>query len=444
MTTRRNFLRGIGGAVIGLPLLPSLRARAQGAAPKRLVFMYAPNGVPVQTWWPTPGASVRDFTLNEVHASLERYKGEISFVGGLDMAALGPGGPHARGMGTALTGVELQSGTMPSNNGQLAGWANGSSLDQHLVQRLEPGTPFPSLQLGVRADNFRSTNMSRLSYAGPGQPLSPISEPRTLWQTLFPGAALRPEDETLQLRVMDAVRAQFSALRRQVPSDEREVLDQHQARVVELQSRLAQQTGGSGNGCAAPTEPMVADVNGDDEPDADNDATMRRVAELQIDMLATALACDLTRIATFQFSNAWARVSYPWVGRLATNHDISHTGLNDQISQEAWTDIATYQAELLARLVDALKAIPEGDGTVFDNTLIVWLSEIAVGNTHTHTNMPYLLAGDLGGTIRKGEFNSFSGRYHNDLLVTLMNAMGVDGDRFGNPELCQGPLSILN
>ena len=443
MITRRNFLRGVGGAAVALPMLPSLRARAESGPPKRLVFMYAPNGVPVQTWWPTPGATPRDFTLNTVHASLERFREKLSFVGGLDMAALGPGGPHARGMGTALTGVELRSGTMPSNNGQLAGWANGISLDQYLVQRLQPDTPFPSLQLGVRGDNYRSTNMSRLSYAGPGQPLSPISDPATVWQSLFPGASVRPEDEALQLRALDAVRAQFSALRARVPAEERDVLDAHQARVMELQSRIAQQSGGGSGSCTAPAKPMVADVNGDEQPDPDNDATMRRVAELQIDILASALACDLTRVATFQFSNAWARVSYPWVGRPATNHDISHTGLSDQISQKAWTDIATYQAELLARLIEALEAIPEGDGTVFDNTAILWLSEISVGNTHSHSNMPYVLAGSLGGALRAGEFNAFSGRYHNDLLVTLMNAMGVEGDSFGDPDLCKGTLPIL-
>lgn len=441
--SRRALLRGATGA-LALPLLPSLRARAQeGVFPKRIVFMYAPNGVPPESWWPTAGATPRDFTLNVAHRSLEPFKDRLSIIGGLDMAATGPGGPHARGVGTALTGQELQLGDMPSNDGRLAGWANGISLDQHIASVLQPQTPAATLQVGVRADNHRATNMSRLCYAGPAQPLSPISDPSFLWRQLFPGATTRPGEEARQLLALDTVRAQFAALRGRVGTEDRERLAAHEEMVTDLQSKLADVGDGVNPSCEAPSQPVVADVNGDLNPDFDHDMTMRRVAEIMVDMLALALTCDLTRIATMQFANAWARVTYPWLGRVSTNHDLSHAGNNDRPSQEAWTSAATFHGDLLARLMQALSAAPEGDGTVLDNTIILWFSEIAIGNVHTHTNMPYIVAGDGGGALQQGQYLRFSGRYHNDLLVTLMNAMGVEGERFGRPELCQGPLPGL-
>jgi hypothetical protein len=441
---RRQFLQGAAGATVALPLLPSLSARADaGDFPQRLVFMYAPNGVPVGTWWPAAGATERDFQLASAMTPLAPHRDDITIVGGLELGTTGPGGPHARGMGALLTAQSLQEGTMPSNNGQLAGWADGVSLDQYLAQQLRPETPFPSLEIAVRGDNYRATNMSRLSYAGPGAPLTPQSDPAVLWQRLFPGVDQAPTDEAIRRTVLDTVREQFAVLRGRVGTEDRDVLDAHLGFVSDLQSRITADPimASCSEGAAMP---IIDDVNGDGDPDADADLTMSKVAEAQVDLLAAAVGCNLTRIATFQFANAWDRVVYPWVsGPSKTGHDISHAGNGDTVAQTAWTEIARYQMSLMARLIQTLKNMPEGDGSVLDHTAIVWTSEVAVGNTHSHRNLPVVIAGSLGGKLRTGQYLRFDGRFHADLLTTLKLAMGVDGESFGLVQFNQGPLPGL-
>jgi hypothetical protein len=451
MNARRHFLKALGGAAL-VPFVPSWTgaratwgprsARAAGG-PKRMIFMYAPNGVPPATWWPQSTGGDR-FNLGPAQAPLAPHKDDLLVLRGLNFAARGPGGPHARGVGTALTGTRLQEGSMPSNDGRLAGWADGPSLDQHLAQRLNPKTPFASLEVGVRADQHRATNMSRLNYSAAGRAIPPISDPLTLWKQLFPEAGEPRTGEEFQGTVLDAVKAQFDVLKGSVSSEDRQRLEAHLAHVEQIQNRIESLPGGGGSSsCGAPRAPNVADVNGDGDPDPDHDETMRSVAELQLDLLVLALACDRTRIATYQYTNAWARMTYPWLGSPRTNHDLSHAGDSNQVAQEAWTSVATYHMELLARLIASLKAVPDGDGSLFDSTAIVWFSEVAVGNTHTHQNMPYVIAGDLGGTFRTGRYVDAGERFHNDLLVTLMNGMGVDGSAFGDPDLCTGPISEL-
>lgn len=444
MNARRRFLQACGGAAL-LPFVPVAgpagRAQANVRAPKRLIFMYAPNGVPPATWWPSGSEPLE---LNTSMAALEPHKADINVLRGLNFAAQGPGGPHARGVGTALTGTRLQQGNMPSNDGRLAGWADGPSLDQHIAQQLNPDTAFPSLQVGVRADHHRPTNMARLNYGAAGQALPPISDPMALWKSVFPEGAPPRTAADFQDTILDAVQAQFARLKSRVSSEDRQRLQAHLAHVESIQQRLSDLPMDiGGEQCGTPQEPSIADVNGDGSPDPDHDQTMQSVAELQMDLLLLALACDRTRIATYQYANAWARMTYPWLGSPRTNHDLSHAGNSNVDAQAAWSAVASYHMGLLARLISGLKAIPDGEGSLFDSTAIVWFTEVAVGNTHTHTNMPYVVAGSLGGSFETGRYLDCGGRYHNDLLVTLMNAMGVPGSTFGTASLCRGPIESL-
>ena len=341
-TSRRAFLRTAAGVAMGLPLLRSLPAHAQLQPPKRLIIYYSPNGVPSQTWWPSAGPTESDFTLNAAHAALVPHREDLLFLGGLTLQSDGPGGPHARGMGSLLTGVQLQEGTMVSNNGQLAGWPDGISVDQHIANAYPGSTLFPSLQVGVRADNYSPTNMSRLSYTGPASPLPPENNPHTLWRTLFPSSSNpRPPPapgtsktaSDYDLSVLDAVHAQFNALKLRVSAQDRLKLERHQDMVREVERRLEalkpphpdlQQDGQEeepppilGDPCQEHPEPFVADVNSDGQADFDHDETVREVAALQRDLVVAALRCDLTRIVTYQFGNAWGRFSYPFTGSIS-------------------------------------------------------------------------------------------------------------------------------
>jgi hypothetical protein len=162
-----------------------------------------------------------------------------------------------------------------------------------------------------------------------------------------------------------------------------------------------------------------------------------------MDLLAMAFACDLTRVATLQWSRSGSAMRYPWLGINDSHHLLSHAADTNTAAQNKLVAIGRWYAEQLAGLIARLKALPEGGGTVFDNTVIVWFTELAKGNNHTRLGASFLLAGSGGGALRTGRHVSYGGAPHNNLLVSLMNAMCVEEDRFGHPDFCTGPLGNL-
>ena len=180
-TSRRRFLKGAGGVLVALPLLDSLRARAQEPAaqfPKRFVTMYNPNGTVHASWFPTGGET--DFVLNEIHKPLEHHRDKLLIFQGVNatVTATGPGGPHQRGIGSLFTGHELLEGEFVDGCGSRAGWANGISIDQAIANQIGLDTPLKSLEIGVRA--IEADVQARISYAGPGQPLPPMNDPTSM------------------------------------------------------------------------------------------------------------------------------------------------------------------------------------------------------------------------------------------------------------------------
>jgi len=163
--------------------------------------------------------------------------------------------------------------------------------------------------------------------------------------------------------------------------------------------------------------------------------------------LVMALACDLTRVATLQWENSVGDARFTWLGIDRGHHDMSHDGDSNGDTLEKLTQINIWYAQQLLYLMNALAKIPEGAGTLLDNTLIFWCNELSRGNVHSHPEMPYLLAGGTAGAARPltmGRFLSYSGSVpHNNLLVSLMNVFGLPDKTFGNPAYCSGPLARL-
>jgi hypothetical protein len=167
------------------------------------------------------------------------------------------------------------------------------------------------------------------------------------------------------------------------------------------------------------------------------------MGRLQMDLLVKALQCDLTRVGLLQWVAPVKGQIYSWLGHDTDHHALTHRPLSDLVAQSRLTEINTWYAEQLAYLISALKAVPEGAGTLFDNTVIWWCTEISHGNVHERRDMPFLLAGGCGGTFRTGRYLRYGAAPHNNLHVSLMNAMGVPGNSFGNPDYCTGPLTGL-
>jgi hypothetical protein len=167
------------------------------------------------------------------------------------------------------------------------------------------------------------------------------------------------------------------------------------------------------------------------------------IADLLLDVLAAAFACDLTRVASYQISTSLNRLRYPWLDSLGEGHALSHSGPSDVDAHDQLIRRQTWHSGRLAYLLSRLASIPEVDGTtVLDNTLVLWGNEVSLGYTHSHENMPFLLAGG-GWHFRTGRYITYQSAPHNNLLVSVLNAMGLPNTTFGQTDLSTGPLSGL-
>ncbi|WP_437839703.1 DUF1552 domain-containing protein [Sorangium sp. So ce1153] len=437
---RRTFLRGAGGLAVALPFLDAMSGSASAVEfPKRFVVFFTGLGTVKEAWQPTGTETA--FELGEILAPLSPYRDKLLVIEGVDMESAynGPGDPHQQGIGQALTGAELQEGTLfpyACDPAALVGWGGGISVDQLLAARLGQRTKLSSLELGVQVQYANVS--SRISYLGPGQPVPPEDDPRAVFDRLFNDLSADPADlarrRALRRRVLGSVMEDYGSLSRQLGGEDRQKLEHHLEAVSEIEKRL-DAPGLLGGACAVPELGERLDVYANDNFPA--------IGRLQMDLLAMALACDLTRIASIQWSATQAGKVFTWLGQSETHHALSHSNPGHAAKQQQLVDIGRWQAEQLAYLLGKLDAVPEGAGTLLDNTIVLWCTDISAGQSHSRRDMPYVIAGRAGGALRTGRFLSYAGDPHNNLLVALCNAMGVDVSTFGNPAYCTGPLSGL-
>jgi hypothetical protein len=164
---------------------------------------------------------------------------------------------------------------------------------------------------------------------------------------------------------------------------------------------------------------------------------------MQLDLLVMALACDMTRAASIQWTTVQTGKIFSWLGQSTPHHTLSHSGESDTSSQAQLTAIGKWHSQQLAYMLGKMQAIPEGDGTLLDNVVILWCTDIARGNTHERRDMPYVLAGGAGGYFKTGRYLKYDGDPHSNLLVSVCNAMGLPDTTFGNPAYCSGALPRL-
>ncbi len=457
---RRQLLRGALASAAVLPLLQATPVRGQSQSyPRRLLIVYTPNGT-IRSQWCAGGE--QSFELGRILTPLEPFRDKLLVVGGLNMplAAQGFGSEHTRGIGGLLTGRPILEGTFESAGQPNAGWASGISIDQHIAKELMPATAFRSLELGVQVVDAEVRG--RISYAGANQPLPPIESPYAAFERVFGGlTANEPAtDKTLsrlhrnRQTVLDLVKEELALVQARVGVEDRLKLESHLESIQDIERRLV------------PTESVPADAGPDsgadsgagqarceapvlgDEIDIAADDQLPRVGRLQMDILASTFACDLTRIATLQWTHAETNHTFPFLGISGAHHKISHAGDQELEEQERLVKINTWYAEQFAYLLEKLASYTEGDGSLLDNTLVLWCNEVAQGNNHSHSDLPFVIAGSCGGQLATGRFVDYAasgaeGRPHNDLLVSLANAMGGDDTTFGDPDHCTGPLTEL-
>jgi Protein of unknown function (DUF1552) len=432
---RRAFLRA-AGAVVTLPLLEAMRPTAARAAtaPKRFVVMFSPNGTIYPNWVPTGGET--DFVLSPILQPLAPVRSDLVVISGLFQQG-GGGDGHQNGIGGMLTGQSLNPGPFQGGgNSGTSGWAGGISVDQRIAAKIGGGTRFRSLELGVQVAS--ADNWSRMSYLGSDRPLPPEDSPLGAYMRLFAGASASPE-EVARLRarrrsVLDAVKVQFDAVSARVGTADRARLDAHATSIREIENRLdVTASTATCNDPGAPALPANPTAN-DSFP---------AVGKLQMDLLALALSCDLTRVASLQWSRSVSQVRFTWLGIREGHHDLSHLADDDTQAVGKLTQINTWYAQQFAYLVGKLAGTIEVDGSrLLDSSLLLWCNELGKGNAHSRKLAPYVLAGSAGGALRTGRFLNYTGdQPHNDLLVSLLQAMDVPATTFGKVEWCHGPLA---
>ncbi len=422
----------------------------------------------MQQW--RPKATGKNFEIKAILKPLDTptLRPYLSLVSGIKMAAAqkSGGNGHAAGM-TAMLTCRSYKERKSTEFGDV-GWGGGISIDQELKSRLK-GTPLSSLELGVATQNDYKNFYSYMSYGADGGSANAVpsdDDPSSVYRRLFsslPAGATRAEIDSLIAKrksVLDFVLDDYSSLAGQLGSRDKMLLDKHATLIRELELGIS----AINNACVKPGAPAVFS----------RDALYRSenlpaVGKAQMDLLAAAFACDQTRVATLQWAEAQSSQVYTsfiktdWtkLGDETYHHGISHAAaaasgstFGDKpppsdvqaAANEKLTLINSWYSQQLAYFAQKLYDTPDVDGSrVLDNTTIVWVTEISEGPIHTFDNMPYVLLGGAGGALKTGEFFDFQNkRAHNDLFITLGQAMGVPNfTTFGDPAFVQGPLTAL-
>lgn len=433
---RRTFLRGIGTA-IALPMLESMvpiRALAAGAAdvakplPKRMAFVYVPNGANMADW--TPKTVGTDFELPPILEPLKKNQKDLLVLSGLaqDMGRPhGDGaGDHARASATFLTGCKARK--TPGADIKV-----GVSVDQVAAQKIGDRTRLASLELGTdkarlagNCDSGYSCAYSfNISWKGEATPMPPEVDPRQVFDRLFGNGNAGEMDEARIKRdhyrksVLDFAMEDARRLKSDLGYTDRRKLDEYFTAVRELEQRIEK-----ANSFAA------------ELPDYERPTGIPKSYEdhlrLQFDLLALAFQTDTTRISSFIMAHDGSNRQYPFIGVRDGHHDLSHHG-GDEEKKEKIAKINRFHATQFAYFIDKLKSIKEGEGSLLDNCMIVYGSGLGDGNRHNHDNLPVLLAGRGGGTIQSGRHIQFERETPmTNLFLTMLDRVGAPTERLGD------------
>lgn len=436
---RRQLLKAATGALLASPLVPLLDAYGQVASmPKRLLLFFTPHGTIYDQW--KPGGADTGFTLSPILQPLAAHKSKLVVIDGLRIngtwhpnCALAP---HPIGMSTLWTGCrvnDIETATA-GGNVPVGVWSTGPSIDQVIANRLNAGTPYRSLEFGVQTSISQAA--FRTIYSGARTALNPQTDPRATYASLFAGInadAARLERMRFEKQSMiDVHKAEVDTLLRRAGAHDRSKLEAHLTALRDLERQLGQNTAGA---CQTPANPAAVDPGAvPNRPE---------LFDQQASLVAAAFACDLTRVASFQFSNGHDNVPYPWLGYQGAHHDNLSHDEGSPAARATRIQICTWFSQKFAVLLDRLAAVREGSGTMLDNTMVVWGTEVATG-AHNFDNVPFIVAGGGAKGVRSGRLLNAGGAFHHRLLVSIAQFMGqADITRFGDLDTGNGGLPGL-
>jgi hypothetical protein len=430
---RRTVLRGVG-ATIALPLLEAMLpqsvfgavTRPGATPPKRMAFLYVPNGIHMADWRPaTVGA------LSELPATLQPlapFKSDLMVLSGLtcDKARPNGDGPgdHARAMSAFLTGSQPRKTAG-------ADIRVGVSVDQLAAQKIGGATRFASLEIGCEGgrtagncdSGYSCAYSSSVSWRSATQPVPKEVNPRLVFDRLFANGTAPGVGQRDQVRrsVLDFVADDARSLRGRLGAADQRKLDEYLSGVREIEQRLARldkvEVKDAPKGAVRPTGIP---------------RSYQEHLRLLADMLVLAFQADLTRVATFVFANEGSNRPYRDIGVPEGHHDLSHHGRN-RAKQAKIQKINHFHVSQLAYLLGKLKAVKEGGRPLLDSCMLLYGSGNSDGNRHNHDDLPILLMGKGGGTLRPGQHVKYRRETPlANLYLSMLDRMGVNVPRFGD------------
>lgn len=434
-------LRGMGTAM-ALPLLNAMRpARvvaygtptASGviSAPQRTAFFYIPNGMHMPDW--TPQAVGTEFELPATLNPLDAFRSRLNVLSGLTLdgaRAHGDGpGDHARSVAAFLTGAHPKK-----TDG--AGIFNGPSVDQVLAKHVGNETKLSSLEVGMegsapagRCDSgYSCVYTSNISWRTATTPVAKEIDPGALFDRLFGATEERESKKASQKRrayrksILDFVRSDARKLHNALGTDDKRKLDEYLYAVRDVEKRIANVDKLDQIEIEVPDYPRPEGIPRD----------YAEHMKLLYDVMALAFQSDSTRVLSFMYANAGSNRSYRVIGVKDGHHDLSHHG-NSKDKQSQISKINLYHMQLFTYFLNRLESIPEGEGSLLDNTTILYGSGIADGNRHAHHALPVLTIGDYGGHFQTGRHIQFEKETPmTNLYLTMLRNAGAPVKSIGD------------
>jgi len=433
--SRRTLLRGLGTSM-ALPFLdsmvPALAApsRVAGKAPVRMAFLYVPNGVIMKDW--TPAAEGAGYQLTKTLEPLAAYREKFLVLSGLDQyngQSLGDGaGDHARAGASWLTGVH------PKKT-QGADILAGISADQVAAKEVGKATTLPSLELGLEDNRmvggcdsgYSCAYSNTVSWASPTTPLPPEINPRAVFERLFgDGETTDPAARALAARqdrsILDFVRADAARLGVTLGAGDKRKLGEYLDAVREIEVRIQKLEKQDPNAVVLPS----IDRPGGIPP------TFEEHIELMFDLMTIAFQADMTRVITLMIGREGGNRTYRNIGVPDAHHGLSHH-FNDSAKIERLQKIDQHHVAQFAKFLAKLQATKEGEGTLLDNSMIMYGSSLSDGNRHEHLDLPAILAGGGGGRIHGGRHIKYKkGTPMTNLFLSMLDNAGVQPEKIGD------------
>jgi hypothetical protein len=442
LINRRTCLKGLG-ATLALPLLDTMgwAETLQGKSykpPVRLGFMYMPHGVIMDSFWPKDPAT---FLTNPTPAieSLRPILSEILMIKGIAGVGISPfnSAPHALELSTWLTA------TLPDAN-KRSQINIAISADQIAANYIGAATSLPSLELATMPQTHKENQeglnegyYSHCSFRSPTQAMPAEINPRNVLNRLFQNPSLgskgpRPgTTDALDRSMLDLVLGGAKNLRRSLPQTDQHKLDEYLDSVRSVERRIAAMEFRQKEAALEKAGLSVSKRNAADSPaiEVKIPESDKRSEYMQVmcDLTVLAFQTDTTRVSSYIGSTPNG-VSYPELGFSDTHHSQTHHN-NEAVKSGKVHAIAKFNIDQFAYMVKKMHSLKEGNGTLLDNSIMMWGSGLEDGNKHTRANLPFILAGRGGGSLNTGRYLDNIQGNQGDLLTTILGCAGVPLDR---------------